>query len=166
MTLANPLTDRLVRLTQAFHQLKERVRDAVALEMGKVIAVAVRGWITSALQTRREPLRYAEPEYPSRYDDGWDDSPEDWNAPEPEFVPQTVEPTTKPTRWAAALSIGMVTARWLIARRIPFAASLGVGVFAGACALAGGPLVQSALSTASAAADLARIARPEPHSPC
>jgi hypothetical protein len=161
VTLANPLTDRLVRLTQAFQQLKERIRDAVALEMGKVIADAVRGWITSALQTRREPLRY-EPEYPSRYDDGWDDSHEDWNTPEPEFVPQTVEPTTKPTRWAAALSIGMVTARWLIARRIPFAASLGVGVLAGACALAGGPLVQSALSTASAAADLARIARPEP----
>ena len=162
MTLANPLTDRLVRLTQAFQQLKERVRDAVAHEMGKVVADAVRGWITAALQSRREPLHHAEAEYTSRYDDGWNDDPDEWHDPEPVAVPRAVEPV-KPTRWAAAFSVGLVTARWLMARNLPFAASLSVGAIAGACALAGGPLVQSALSAASAAVDLARIAQPESH---
>jgi len=168
VNLAVPFTDRITRLAQSFQELKERVRDAVATEMGKVVADAVRDWITSALITRRPPSRYADREEHPRYDDGWDDRPEGWEYAEPVAVPEseTVEPRTQSPRWAAALSIGVVAARWLIARRLPLVPSLSFGFLAGLCAVAGGPLVQSVLAATTAAADLAGIARPVTNPSC
>jgi hypothetical protein len=156
-----PLAEQVARLTLALVRLKERIREAVAHEVGKVVADAVRHWVTAALQPLPDPDRWTGPEGPDRYDAGWDDEPEEWNR-EPAVMVRTPEPAAPPTRWAAALSVGAVATRWLIARRLPFVPSLGVGALAGVCALAGGPLVQSALAAASAAADLARIGRPEP----
>jgi hypothetical protein len=163
--LAIPMTDRIARLAQSFVELKERVRDAVATEMGKVVADAVRDWITSELISRRPRSQYTERDEESRYDDGWDDKPDGWEYAEPIAVPEpeSVEPRTQSSRWAAALSIGVVAFRWLIGRRLPMVPSLGVGVLAGLCTVAGGPLVQSLLAASTAAADLVGIARPEPH---
>ena len=68
-----PLAERLAHLADSFQQLKERVRDAVATEMGKVVADAIRDWITSALQARI-PTRFRSEEaafLPPQNDDGW-----------------------------------------------------------------------------------------------
>ena len=46
--------DRLIQLTETLHHLKDRVRDAVATEMGRVVSEAVRDVLTTALTARRE----------------------------------------------------------------------------------------------------------------
>jgi len=163
-----PLHDRLVRLTKTFHQLRERVRDAVATEMGKVVADAVRDWITCSLQGRMPTrLRPEETEYPPpRNADGWDDA-DHWQYEQPlDDGPVDDEPPEpKVSSWAAALSLGFVAAKWLILRRLPLVPSVGAGVLLGAFALVGGPLVQASLAAASAAADLVTITRAEPRPP-
>jgi hypothetical protein len=157
-----PLHDRLVRLAETFHQLKERVRDAVATEMGKVVADTVREWITTALQGR-VPTRFRPPETEDaspRYSNGWDDD-DHWAEEEPHYEAPAHDapPEPKVSSWAAALSLGFIAAKWLIARRLPFAPSVGAGVLLGAFALVGGPLVQASLAAASAAGDLITITR-------
>jgi hypothetical protein len=158
-----PLHDRLVRLAESFHQLKERVRDAVATEMGKVVADAVRDWITTALQGRL-PTRFRPPETEGaspRYSDGWDDD-DHWDHDEPPDEVPEQPPEPKVSSWAAAFSLGFVAAKWLIVRRLPLIPSVGAGVLFGAFALVGGPLVQASLAAASAAGDLISITRADP----
>ena len=161
-----PLHDRLVRLAESFQQLKERVRDAVATEMGKVMADAVRDWVTTALQGRM-PTRLSpeETEFASpRSSDGWDD--DHWAEEEPHYEAPVhdASPEPKVSSWAAALSLGFVAAKWLIIRRLPFVPSVGAGVLLGAFALVGGPLVQASLAAATAAADIVAITRTEQRS--
>jgi len=168
MKLCIPLTDRIARLSQSFHELKERVRDAVATEMGKVVADAVRDWITTALQGRM-PTRFRPHDAEDashRYSDGWDDD-EHWGDEEPhgEAPVHEMPPEPKVSSWAAALSLGFVAAKWLIVRRLPFVPSLGAGVLLGTFALVGGPLVQASLAAAQAAADLVTITRAETRPP-
>ena len=160
-----PLADRLGQLAETFHQLKERIRAAVATEMGKVVADAVRDWITTALQGRLPSrFRLPESEYdPPRYSDGWDDD-DHWAEEEPPYEAPTQHTSSerKVSSWAAALSFGFVAAKWLIVRRLPFVPSVGAGVLLGTFAFLGGPLVQASLAAASAAADLVTITRAEP----
>lgn len=157
-----PLHDRLVRLAESFHQLKERVRDAVATEMGKVVADVVRDWVTTALQGRM-PTRFRPPESeyaPQRSSDGWDEV-DHWDHDEQLDEAPVIDapPEPKVSSWTAALSIGFVAAKWLIIRRLPLVPSVGAGVLLVAFALVGGPLIQASLAAASAAADLVNITR-------
>ena len=48
------IRDRLVQLTDALQQLKERVREAVASEMGRIISDSVRELLTTALRGREK----------------------------------------------------------------------------------------------------------------
>ena len=157
-----PLHDRLVRLAESFHQLKERVRDAVATEMGKVVADAVRDWVTTTLQGRMPTrLRPEETEFASpRSSDGWDDD-DHWAEEEPHFEAPVNDAPLEPkvSSWAAALSLGFVAAKWLIIRRLPLVPAVGAGVLLGAFALVGGPLVQASLAAATTAADIVTITR-------
>ena len=57
--------DRVVRLTRTLGVLKERVREAVATEVGRAVADAVRDVLTAAL--RRRPVETGEPDRPREY---------------------------------------------------------------------------------------------------
>ena len=162
-----PLAERLAHLADSFQQLKERVRDAVAAEMGKVVADAIRDWITTALQGRMAArFRTHDAEYSSpRYSEGWnDDAPWAGEEPHREAPAYETPPEPKVSGWAAALSLGFVAAKWLLVRRLPLVPSVGAGMLLGTFALVGGPLVQASLAAAAAAADLVTITGAESRS--
>ena len=161
------LHERIVRLADKFHQLKERVREAVATEMGKVVADAVRDWITTILHPRLPYERFEEPRYEyetERDPEAWDEQdPWEREAVPADPVPVREEPPELPrvSKWAAALSVGVLVSKLLIMRRLPLAPALGLGVVLGAVALVGGPVIQASLAAATAAADLVQLTQGE-----
>jgi hypothetical protein len=163
------LHDRMVRLAETFSQLKERVRDAVASEMGRVVADAVRDLINTVLRPRssqyeRPELQYERSEPQSaeqdEHQDHWNDEyeePESYQ--EPPVIPSEPENLAPPTvsKWAAALSVGVAVAKWLIHRRLPILPTIGIGMAVCAVALVSKPVFQASLSAASAAVELVNM---------
>jgi hypothetical protein len=167
-TLTTLAHDRVRRLTATLSNLRDRVREAVAGEMGRAVGDAVRDLLTAVLHGR-EPI----PPTPPRYhpasspvdeygpEDPWDDE-EDWHEPprtrtrldEPE--PPNAEPATasSPRRWATAVTVGFALARWFVARRLPTLPALAVGIVTTAVILSSGSLVQTSLATLEIARDL------------
>jgi len=153
-----PISDRLMVLTGTLRHLKDRIRDAVATELGKVVADAVRDWITAALRVR-STISFDDREPALEGSDGWGESDAAWGSGNRAAEDPEPDPEPPPSRWAAALSVGAVATRWLIARRLPPLPSLGVGALLVAVGLAGGPLARAALAAAATAADLVRLTR-------
>ncbi|QEL16712.1 hypothetical protein [Limnoglobus roseus] len=161
--MAHPLIphvrDRLARLTDALVQLKARVREAVATEMGRIVAECVNDVLAAAVRGHpaapRPPQHRASPRATTRWDDDVDPSSEEVDEDDPEAVERSALPTTAvPGRWPAAVSAGLLAARWLLRRRCPGWPSLGVGLAAGLAALTGHPAVVAALGAVAAATDL------------
>jgi hypothetical protein len=175
--------DRVRRLADTLGGLKDRVRAAVAGEAGRAVADAVRDLLTAALAGRTpppaDPYRPAYPATPRpRWDDaddpdrdGWADREDDdrftpagrgrWRDADDEPAPRpTAVPPTPPAHWPAAVALGAGVVRWWAARRVPTWAAVGVGLLAGAAALAGGPLARAGLALLAAACDLLPLAAP------
>ena len=148
------IRDRLVQLTDALHQLKERVREAVASEMGRIISDSVRELLTTALRGRNEP-QVPEREYHSSSTHSWHhlDEEDHWDHdPDPTFPTQS--PIVPPTTWRTAMTIGVLTTKWLWLRRFAVWSSLGIGSTVGLLALHGHPIVQTLITAVSTAAEL------------
>jgi hypothetical protein len=174
--------DRLVRLADTLGHLKVRVREAVATELGRAVADAVRDLLTAVLRSRpvvdedADERRSRQGPTDPRADrrpprDPWaDDDPDPWAGDDPREDPdehrhQPEPSTTSPPRsasWASAVSVGAVLARWLLTRRLTLWPCVGVGVALGAAALAGGPAVRAVLAAVATAADLVSLTQSPP----
>ena len=146
--------DRLMQLTDALHQLKERVREAVASEMGRIISDSVRELLTTALRGRNEQ-QVPEREYHSSSTHSWHDPDEEdhWDHdPGPTY--RAPSPIVPPTTWPTALTIGVLTTKWLWLRRFAIWSSLGIGSTVGLLAMHGHPIVQTLITAVSTAAEL------------
>ena len=151
------IRDRLIHLTATLHHLQDRVRDAVATEMGRVVSDAVRDVLTAALRARLGESAPTRPDHRYRADPWSDDDADDWDddQPDPDESPRrTPPPPATASPWAAALSVGVLVAKWLWGHRVPLWPCMGVGVLAAAATLTGGPVVRASLAALAAAADL------------
>lgn len=144
--------ERLVHLTDTLNQLKDRVREAVAGEMGRIVSETVRDVLTAILRPDPHDEPRSRVEYRSSND------PDDWeedrsyrmaDSPQREVI--------RKTPFAAAVSVGLLVWRWLWQRRFPLWPCLGAGAIAGVATYHGGPVVHASLSAVASAADLVQL---------
>ena len=159
------LREGLFQLGENLHRLKDRVRQAVAVEMSRVIADALRDLLTATLCVRDDEMpRYpSQQQYPPRSyskeeDDSWDDdSPHSAHSQRP--VTLSAAPASF---WTAAVSVGVLAAKWLWTRRLPFWPWLSVGLLVGASTSKGRPAFRAALAALATAVDLVALTQPNP----
>ena len=164
-SIVPPIRDRLIHLTETLHHLKDRVREAVATEMGRVVSEAIRDVLTTALRVRAEDpsqprpdRRYRAEEWNEDDPDSWDDDQQDPD-PSPRRMPSPPAPSSS---WAAALSVGVMVVKWLWGHRVPLWPCLGMGVLATVATLNGGPVVRASLAALGTAADLVNLTQAHP----
>ena len=153
--------DRLQQLSATLTTLRERVRDAVASEMGKAVGEALRELLTAIL-TRKPipPPPVPVPPSESSPRNRWDDDDEQSWYDEPAVAPP--RPTFEPSRDQKmtpvnALRLGVGLTSWLLQRRVPILAGLGVGLGAALATLSCNPMVQTSLAVIAAASELLAI---------
>ena len=157
--------DRLIHLTATLHQLKDRVREAVATEMGRVVSEAIRDVLTTTLRVRAEEPSRPRPDRRYRADEWSEDDADDWDDDRqgPDSSPRRMpSPPAPPSSWAAALSVGVLVTKWLWGYRVPLWPCLGMGVLATVATLHGGPVVRASLAALATAADLVNLTTPHP----
>ena len=142
------LTRRIGRLADTLSTLKDRVRAAVAVELGQAVGKAVQDVLGELVRGDvEEPL-------PRPVDrNAWDD--EDDDPPRPVAMPGSPEPPEVTDRWQHALTIGSGLARWWLARGGPTWVGGLLGLAAGIAAAYGGPLWQAGVRVLVLAAELA-----------
>ena len=154
------LLKRLHRLSDTLGELKERVRDAVAGELSRVVAQTVQDVVHSFVRGQPPPPA---PEVPPerrgwRDDDPWaDEADRDEYSPEPRYEPDIEDDLpTPPTaeRWQRAFELGSTVLRWWLAGRWKPLVGLGVAGLAGAAALWGGPTIHAGTHVILSAAEL------------
>lgn len=158
------LAARLRRLTDTLVTLKDRVRQAVATELGTAVGDAVKDLLRVVVAGRPAPVPTPPPRSRSTwgYDpderDEWDDQ-RDWSRrtsthadieddedDDPVRPPVAVTPC--PARLPTALATGLATSNWLAARKVPAWAGVGLGVLAGVAAWCGGAAADACLAAA------------------
>jgi len=150
---------RLQRLSETLNDLKERVREAVAAELSRVVANTVQDVVHAFLRSRPEqPPREVPPERPRWQDDDdpWAEDIEDEPLrrevePEEEEVPAPVEQND---RWQRAFELGTTVLRWWLAGRWKPFVGLGFAGLAGAAAWWGGPAIHAGTGVVLSAAEL------------
>ena len=147
------IRDRLIHLTATLHHLQDRVRDAVATEMGRVVSEAVRDVLTTALRVRPGEPAPTRPDHRYQTDRWSENDADDRSDPDPSSR-RTPSPPAPASPWAATLSVGVLVAKWLWGHRVPLGPCVGVGVLAAVATLTGGPVVRASLAALAAAADL------------
>jgi hypothetical protein len=162
------LSGPLRRLSRAMADLRERVRLALAGEVARVVADAVREVVAAALKgdpppAGDTPARRPHHPDPWREDDvdPWDDRP-DWRdgeydrdaAVEEEDVQPVAAPINPTPAAPAAVAVGVAAGRWWLRRRGSVLEAVGIGPVVAVAVLAGGPLVRTSAAVVSAAADL------------
>ncbi len=153
--------DRLQQLASTLATLHERVRDAVASEMGKAVGETLRDLLTAILnrnatRTSRPPERHYEAASPSSARH-WSDDDDDWRDDRvPMSSPTFTEPSPAPIspQPVDAVRLGFGLAHWLLQRRVPVLAGIGFGLAAGLATMSSYPLVQTALAVIAAATEL------------
>ena len=152
------LLKRLHRLSNTLGELKERVREAVAGELSRVVANTVQDLVRSFI--RGQPPK---PEVPLerphwRDDDPWADEPDrEENPPEPRYEADIEDETPAPPateRWQRAFELGSTVLRWWLAGRWKPFVGFGVAGLAGAAAWWGGPMVHAGTGVILSAAEL------------
>ncbi|CAN5183569.1 hypothetical protein BH11PLA2_BH11PLA2_07760 [soil metagenome] len=158
--------DRLQQLSNCFITLRERVRDAVASEMGKAAGEAFRDLLTAVISKSTNAYRQAEPTSPPRTTDHhrWDeddDEPHWHDEPRRSASPGWQSPTAVPTPSlvspAVTIGLGVRVSRWLLQRRAPIWAGLGAGLLASLATFSQHPLIQTGLGVVAAAVELLAI---------
>jgi len=150
---------KLRRLADTLGELKERVRDAIAGELSRVVAQTVQDILRSFVRGRSEPPPPENRREPSDWRDDhdpWADEQEDHFPParyEPE--PEEIDPPPAPVnRWHRAFELGTTVLRWWLAGRWKPFVGLGVASLAGAAAWYGGPAIHAGTGVVLAAAEL------------
>jgi hypothetical protein len=169
-SLRTAVVDRLNRLSAVLVDLKERVRLAVASELGKAVGDAVRDLVSAVVRqgtgspVEREPRGRGSPVTRSHPHDQWDDDPDSWD--EDDEYPRSARPTDDPgsgthpkpepptSRWASAVTLGATVARWVVARRGPAWVGAMAGGLVLAGSLAGGPVLGAIVNVVHVAAEL------------
>lgn len=175
--MATLVTAPLRRLAGAMADLRARVREALAGEMARAVAEAVREVVAAALRGGATTCPVPADVRPARarHDwadpdpDPWDDRP-DWArddgdeddergpaaygavTPGPDSAP--VPPAPVPPAAPAAVAAGVSAGRWWLRRRGSVVEALGVGVLVTLAVLAGGPVAGAGAAVVAAAADL------------
>ncbi len=167
------IRQQLTALAGAIADLKERVRVAVAGELGRAVGEAVRQVVEAAVSGSADPRRAgATPAYrrPPPPDAGWDDDAGDgggWDRPRDPWDddadegryapawPETELPAGPPaSAVTAAVAAGVSAARWWAARPGGRVAAAGVGLGVVVAGVLGGPAARAAVAVLAAAADL------------
>jgi hypothetical protein len=154
---------RLNRLTDTLGELKERVRDAIAGELSRVVAQTVQDVVQCFM--RGQPLP-APQHHPPPHRPHWQDEEDPWAEEqeqeyrrdeqpkfedEPDDVPLQPQPSD---RWHRAVEIGTTVLRWCMAGRWKPIVGLGVAGLAASATYMGGPTILAGASVVLAAAEL------------
>ena len=150
---------QLTGLARTLAELKERVRAAVAGELGRAVSGAVQQVVQALVAGppayRRPSARWAEDDR----DDRWHGHRDPWadDGYDPEFDrAEHPPPDAPPTRAgvAAAVAAGVYAARWWLVRRGTWLAAAGLGLGVGLLGVLGGPAARSAVTALAAAGDI------------
>ncbi len=170
---------QLTGLAGTMAQLKERVRIAVAGELGRAVGDAVRQVVQAVVAGNTEPPPAPRPAA-SRWDDEDEDDRDGWGRPRDPWgetesnrdeddyergrggyraAPTRHEtPTAGPpgvsTNVTAAVAAGVYVARWWLVRRGTLLAAAGLGLGVGLLGVIGGPLARTAVAVLAATADV------------
>ncbi len=173
--MTNLVTDKLRDLAAVIADLKDRVRIALAGELARAIADAVRDVVQTVLQRESVSARdRSRPSYSYPTADRWSDPRDPW-AEEREGWEDPSDPrqfssdesatgyrpqgeTARVSRFLGPTgSVAVRVARWWADRTGKFTGAFGLGfavVFAGAY---GGPAIQAVLAALAAATDLLAV---------
>ena len=171
------IRNQLTGLAAAIADLKERVRIAVAGELGRAVSGAVQQVVQAVVAGRADPPR---PEAPSAYrrasPGGWDDAGYEgrWGHPRDPWAGDPdeddydrgrhtahVRPDTPPVGpqpgdpgVTVAVAAAVYTARWWVARKGTLLAAAGLGLGVGLLGVLGGPVARTAIAVLAATADI------------
>lgn len=170
------MSDTVRGLGRTLAGLKERVRVAVAGELGRAVSGAVQQVVQAVGAGHADPPRpghRAPPHHAPRR--GWDDADgddtrrgrprdpwdddrvdtdeDDRDRPHGAPVPSDDSPTTSPAV-TTAVAAGVSAARWWLGRRGTRLAAAGLGLGVGLLGVLGGPVARTAVAVLAAAADL------------
>ncbi len=164
MTRLEFLVQRLRHLTDTLSTLRERVREAVATELGQAVGQAVQDVLQTLASGRTNHLR---PTAGSRSRSStataaWDDDSDRWDDESVAVRKPDATNSDKrhPNRCLAAVGTATRIWTWWRTQRGPAWMGLGLGLLAGAAAWTGGPLLTAGLSLAGATLDLLATGTP------
>jgi hypothetical protein len=162
---------QLSGLAETLAGLRERVRQAVAGELGRAVGDAVRQVVQAVVADRAEPPQRRTPA--SRWDDEDDDDRGGWGRPRDPWHDRRDEDDDchgrhTPTRHEApaadppavsasvstAVAAGVFVTRWWLLRRGTLLAAAGLGLGVGLLGVAGGPLARAAVAVLAATAEV------------
>ncbi len=176
------MKSQLTGLAGTMAELKERVRIAVAGELGRAVGDAVRQVVEAVVAGRSEPppvrrppsSRWADEEEDDR--DGWGRTRDPWGDTDRDREPDDdddygrdrvgrrgtptrheapiAEPPAVSTGVPAAVAAGVYVARWWLVRRGTLLAAAGLGLGVGLLGVIGGPLARTAVAVLAATADV------------
>jgi len=168
---------QLTGLAATMAELKERVRVAVAGELGRAVGDAVRQVVEAVVAGNTKPTPAPRPAA-SRWDDEDEDDRDRWGRPRDPWAagrdddddeydrgarrstpkrhePPTDEPPTAVSVGVtAAVAAGVYVARWWLVRRGTLLAAAGLGLGVGLLGVVGGPLARTAVALLAATADV------------
>jgi hypothetical protein len=174
---------QLTGLAATMAELKERVRIAVAGELGRAVGDAVRQVVQAVVGGNTKPPP-AHRSAASRWDDEDEDDRDGWGRPrdpwggtdrdrEPDDdddygrdrvgrrgtptrheTPTDEPPTAVSAGVTAAVAAGVYVARWWLVRRGTLLAAAGLGLGVGLLGVVGGPLARTAVAVLAATADV------------
>lgn len=160
---------QLTGLAETLADLREKVRAAVAGELGRAVGDAVRQVVQAVVAGRADPP--PAPRTPaSRWDDEDDDDRDGWGRPRGPWHDRDDEEVgygrRAPTRHepppgeppaasvSAAVAAGVFVSRWWLLRRGTLLAAAGLGLGVGLLGVAGGPLARAAVAVLAATAEV------------
>jgi hypothetical protein len=156
---------RLHALAGRLVELKDRVREAVAVEVGRILGEAVRELITATFRGRLpDPTTAPLPRPGHVRNSGWGDDQDDWHRDaeldpyEPEPEPPARAPAVEITPrvgWAATLTGGVDVARSWAGRTGRWWVGAAVGLLTVTASVFSNPTVRATLSVFTAFAELA-----------
>lgn len=171
------VTTQLTGLAATMANLKERVRIAVAGELGRAVGDAMRQVVEAVVAGRTEPPRVSRTPA-SRWDDeddrdGWGRPSDPWGddrdpddeddyersrdvrrgAPARHDTP-IADPPLSSAGVTAAVAAGVYVARWWLVRRGTLLAAAGLGLSVGLLGVIGGPLARTAVAVLAATTDV------------
>jgi hypothetical protein len=160
---------QLSGLAETLSELRERVRVAVAGELGRAVGDAVRQVVQAVVAGNTKPPAPQTPA--SRWHDEDDDDRDGWGRPRDPWhgrddeddygrrTPLRREPSPDESPAAsasvpAAIAAGVFVTRWWLLRRGTLLAAAGLGVGVGLLGMAGGPLARAAVAVLAATAEV------------
>lgn len=155
------IRDQLNRLARTIAGLRDRVRAAVAEELGRAVSGAVREVVHAVVAGRpdipasvRTPVdRRSDPW--GDEDDDWDQAHGHWEDPDDDDDrPGVSLRMTGGHTAASAMAVGATVARWWAGRHGTWLTAAGLGLGVGLLGTVGGPVGRTAVAVVAAAVDL------------